>query len=904
MASPFRALLAAAALAWAAGPAAAQSGARYYWRNSDTNAALGGSYSTIFPNATFPNGTAGTTAPDGTNSLFFVPYSFGAAATAQPDVGAGVTALSATFGPTFDGAAWAVSSSAATGTPTLTLGGTGSTGLTLRGAAAVTFNGVNVAGASSTSTLTVDVGRSSTLTLAGTSAVVTNVSTTTGTALGAVQLGGSLVLDNRGANVADRLANAAQLYFNGGRLSLVGNGSAPTTETVAATGASQAIVITSGQATINVLAVNGQTATLTLGSSGSGLQRGIRAVINFTNQDDAGNVVGTLGGGAGNPNIAATLGTFVARTNGGAAAAANTTISTSDTTNFVGGYLVNNRDFATLVGGSVVATVYLNGDNVAGAYDSTPASTSYVANVTNANRTAAYAPTGDVTLSASLTPLALKITSDDNARALAFTGTGTTAGSGVSLITNALLLAGDKNFTLDFTGSTGAFAGVAGSNTRIVTVEKAGTVLEIRTSASSGTATAATTYTLGKAGDGTLFMNGPNTSQNTIGIGAGVLRATAGFLTTNGSNLELRGGVLELSGGVAFARALGTALNGTIINWTNTVTPQERGSGGFSAVGGNSTATLSSGATLTWASTSTFVSDGQSLIFGSTLADSRLDFTNPLGLDAGTAALPYTVREVRVNDNPNSPTDVARFSGVVSGSASSDLLKTGPGVLELTNTNTYAGQTLVQGGTLRLAAGGSVGAGAGVTVSAGGRLEGAGTVTPAVTVRTGGTIAPGVTADAATPSTGTLSAGGAVAVAAGATFRAQLNGAGAGAFGRLSFAGPLDVTGATLSVSAGPAFAPALADRFVIADNTGSTPVAGRFAGLADGATGTTADGRFEFTISYFSDAAGVLNAGGNGIALYNLTAVPEPGTALGLAAAGLGLAGWVRRRRTGAGHA
>ena len=51
-------------------------------------------------------------------------------------------------------------------------------------------------------------------------------------------------------------------------------------------------------------------------------------------------------------------------------------------------------------------------------------------------------------------------------------------------------------------------------------------------------------------------------------------------------------------------------------------------------------------------------------------------------------------------DNTSSSNDVARLSGVISGSANADLLKTGAGVLELTNTNTYSGNTLIQQGTL------------------------------------------------------------------------------------------------------------------------------------------------------------------------------------------------------------
>jgi autotransporter-associated beta strand protein len=89
---------------------------------------------------------------------------------------------------------------------------------------------------------------------------------------------------------------------------------------------------------------------------------------------------------------------------------------------------------------------------------------------------------------------------------------------------------------------------------------------------------------------------------------------------------------------------------------------------------------------------------------GSTKADSRIDLTNNIALDdtsvSGGAANSYFAREIRVADNTGSTTDVARLSGVISGSANADLLKTGAGVLELTGTNTYSGNTLIQQGTL------------------------------------------------------------------------------------------------------------------------------------------------------------------------------------------------------------
>ena len=65
------------------------------------------------------------------------------------------------------------------------------------------------------------------------------------------------------------------------------------------------------------------------------------------------------------------------------------------------------------------------------------------------------------------------------------------------------------------------------------------------------------------------------------------------------------------------------------------------------------------------------------------------------------------------------------LSGIISGSASSDLLKTGTGVLNLTATNTYAGRTIVEQGTLQASGPSGVGAlnaTAGVVVKSTGTL--------------------------------------------------------------------------------------------------------------------------------------------------------------------------------------
>lgn len=184
--------------------------------------------------------------------------------------------------------------------------------------------------------------------------------------------------------------------------------------------------------------------------------------------------------------------------------------------------------------------------------------------------------------------------------------------------------------------------------------------------------------------------------------------------------LQFRGGVLEAAGadrpfGSLFARALGEGLGE--VNWAR-LSPNgdSGGSGGFSALGGILTVALQVGgvpsAPLQWDATPGFVRDGHALVFGSAQTDgSPVVWTNPIALDGGLAGTLYRVRELEVlaaripvgdGDLQVIPA-VLQMRAALSGSGSTDLLKTGFGRLELLLPNPYAGQTLVLGGTLRAA---------------------------------------------------------------------------------------------------------------------------------------------------------------------------------------------------------
>ncbi len=561
------------------------------------------------------------------------------------------------------------------------------------------------------------VGHGASLKLAGSASLSGQIS-------GAVTLaGGSLILDNTGGNATNgrlRDANANQTtieVIGGGTLSLLGNAAAGTNEItgrlmlgtfsallgetkprsgqldvrITHTATTQPTVLsfqsysrdesTAPQLnTVDFTAVNGAGASLALGSAGVNPRVLLTTnVVNF-----AVPLSGNL--------LSATVGT----TSTGWATVAGTDFATYDTVNGV----------------KAVATVpwtgsLLNSDNALLTASSTTPFTTYSVNSLKMAPTAAN--------------LSLNITG-----ASAFSASG-------------FLLVGTNNFSITSTGG----GGIAGNSPRFIAVQNAATKFTISAPMD------AAQQPIVKFGAGILELTNAQNVNLTAktAINAGTLRATPGA-SLPGGEIQLRGGILELTGGGTFNRALGKDANS--INWsgvrfngiTNENVDEDRGSGGFAANGADIAVDLAFiGPTdIRWEDLG-FVRSGYALMFGSPTATHRVSFNDNLNLTEDNAtAINYNARQIRVLDNPSVATDYATLSGIISGASYNDLLKTGPGTLELSNNNTYLGGTLIHEGTLLIT--GSNSNTAYNDVQPGATLAGDGTTGP-ILLEAGGFIRPG-----------------------------------------------------------------------------------------------------------------------------------------------------------------
>jgi autotransporter-associated beta strand protein len=186
---------------------------------------------------------------------------------------------------------------------------------------------------------------------------------------------------------------------------------------------------------------------------------------------------------------------------------------------------------------------------------------------------------------------------------------------------------------------------------------------------------------LTKTGAGTLELTTANDYSGETRVSQGVLRLSHPQALPGGtgvaggtSNLVLNSGVIELACG-DFFRGVGTAPNQVQLS-----------GGGFAAKGGDRIVNLGGQS----ATVSNAPPTSTKLILGSTNADGTLDFQNPMYFEFS--------QTIQVEDGAAAVD--ARLSGTLSGARS--LSKTNAGTLELTAANGYTGETILNGGVLRL----------------------------------------------------------------------------------------------------------------------------------------------------------------------------------------------------------
>jgi fibronectin-binding autotransporter adhesin len=255
---------------------------------------------------------------------------------------------------------------------------------------------------------------------------------------------------------------------------------------------------------------------------------------------------------------------------------------------------------------------------------------------------------------------------------------------------------------------------------------------------------------------------------------------------------------------------------------------------------------------------------------------------------------------VIINNRINNPTTFTGpggpFNSVVS------LEKVGPGIVALHGANTNQGNTVVQQGKLYVNNTSGSGTGTGnVTVNAGG-FGGSGSISGSVTLGNAVLIAGSEATGTLLPAT--LGVGGTVQLASSSTVQFLLGGTspgdGAAFYGQVNVTGTALLDGA-LVIDAG-AFNPTGGVYFLLNRGVGAGDGT-TFQGMAEGATVYLQGGLYQGTITYEANwtgtQAGSALTGGNDVALFNVTAVPEPWTIGLLAMAVAGLVAAIRYGRS-----
>lgn len=758
-----------------------------------------------------------------------------------------------------------------TGAGSLALSSNATGGIfTMRGTQTATFDGPTISGFSPTNTAGFSIGYGSNLVLTGNSVANTNIG-------GITLRGGSITADNSIVNPgSQRLGSAVNVGLTGGNSGLVFKGNAAGSTFNGLTGT---VNLNSGDSFIRIEQPVGAGAATAVNFGGLA-RNNTNTTINFINGGD-----GTLGAGGVNPTL--TFTNTPTTRQGVLSTSGATTLPYAFVSRTVLG--VVQADWANYTAGTGVgaaATTTFTSD-----FNGATAGTN-VRFEPNAPGTITLGATANQLATVNLAPTVAGVTLD---------------ATGTRMNTFGVMLSGGNDLTL-----TGGEVFTTGGGTRTLIVANPTTAL------STDSLLATTNNPVNKSGSGFLILTG-STNQiaftsggQNFNLNGGTLRVTQqnfDLVSATAPVLRIRGGTLEYDvtgGSFTFDRSLGTAAGN--INWANGGgSTTQLGSGGFSAFSstpGNALTVNIGGAgqTLTWngsvGADGNFVQSGYALQFGSLKSNAPVIWQNPINLDS--AAGTYALRTIEVTRGVGNQADRTQMTGVIAGSNTTDLMKTGTGTLELTASNTYGGQTIVQGGTLLI--NNTIGSGTGtgtVRVKNGGRLGGAGTIAPAPgnDIQIDGAIAPGNSA-------GTLtlgSLGSATPVSIRGRYEWELSSAGnpappnTGGSSASSTQDFLNVNG-SLDLS--------MAVDLTALGATGFNPnveYSWTIAGATNGAFGNAFVGSLSGTDFQGLPGFFFLTVSGPNLFL-NYNPVPEPATVLGICVAGLAAGGWIRRRRASSG--